>query len=216
VDSTEIALFRPGTRGALRGFTAVARPTVETLAHPIEVVDVTMSVARLDELFRPVDVASVAVLDIAHPDVVGLITRERFMASMSGRLGYGRAVLARKTIEQITDWQPLVVDPYALVSEAAITAMSRTTERRYDDVLVRAHVWSVVSTSDLVRSLSTVLAVRSLHDSLTGLANRDLVLRRLPAPALRRRGGHPRAGRPRPDGRRRSRGTERRSRRGHR
>jgi diguanylate cyclase (GGDEF)-like protein len=36
-----------------------------------------------------------------------------------------------------------------------------------------------VSTADLVRSLSTVLAVRSLHDGLTGLANRDLVLRRL-------------------------------------
>jgi diguanylate cyclase (GGDEF)-like protein len=179
VDSTQLALFSPGTRGALRGFSAVASPTVDTLAHPVEAVDVTMTVARLEELFRPVHVGCVVVLDIARPDAVGLITRERFMASMSGRLGYGRAMLARKTIDEITDWAPLVVDPGALVSEAAITAMSRTKDHRYDDVVVRSHIWSVVSTSDLVRSLSTVLAVRSLHDSLTGLANRDLVLRRL-------------------------------------
>lgn len=179
MDSTQIALFNAGTRGALRGFTAVASPTVRTLAHPVEAVDVTMTVARLEQLFRPMDVASVVVLDYAAPEAVGLITRDRFMAVMSGRLGYGRAMLSRKTVAEITDWQPLVVEPDALVSEAAIVAMSRTTERRYDDVLVRAHVWSVVSTSDLVRSLSTVLAVRSLHDALTGLANRDLVLRRL-------------------------------------
>jgi len=179
VDSSQIALYSAGTRGALRGFPAVASPTVRTLAHPVEAVDVTMTVARLEQLFRPADVASVVVLDHDDPGAVGLITRERFMAVMSGRLGYGRAMLARKTVAEITDWQPLVVEPDALVSEAAIVAMSRTTERRYDDVLVRAHVWSVVPTSDLVRSLSTVLAVRSLHDALTGLANRDLVLRRL-------------------------------------
>jgi diguanylate cyclase (GGDEF)-like protein len=179
VDSTQIALFGAGTRGALRGLSAVASPTVQTLAHPVEAVDVTMTVARLEQLFRPVDVASVVVLDHTDPDAVGLITRERFMAVMSGRLGYGRAMLSRKTVAEITDWQPLVVEPDALVSEAAIIAMARATERRYDDVLVRAHVWSVVPTSDLVRSLSTVLAVRSLHDTLTGLANRDLVLRRL-------------------------------------
>jgi diguanylate cyclase (GGDEF)-like protein len=179
MDSTQVALFSAGTRGALRGFTAVASPTVETLAHPVEVVDVRMTAARLDQLFRPVHLASVAVLDIARPGVVGLITRERLLAAMSGRLGYGRAMLSRKTIDEITDWQPLVVDPRALVSEAAIAAMSRTHEHRYDDVLVSADTWAVVSTADLVRSLSTVHAVRSLHDGLTGLANRDLVLRRL-------------------------------------
>ena len=157
----------------------MAGPTVGTLAHPVEVVEVAMTVARLDQLFRPVQVASVVVLDAARPGVVGLITRERFMAALSGRLGYGRAMLARKTIGEITDWQPLVVDPGALVSEAAIAAMSRTHGHRYDDVVVGAHAWAVVSTADLVRSLSSVLAVRSLHDGLTGLANRDLVLRRL-------------------------------------
>jgi diguanylate cyclase (GGDEF)-like protein len=179
MDSTQIALYSAGTRGALRGFGSGASPTVETLAHPVEVVDVTMTAARLDQLFRPIHLASVAVLDIARPDAIGLITRERFMAAMSGRLGFGRAMLSRKTIDEITDWQPLVVDPRALVSEAAIAAMSRTQGRRYDDVLVSADTWAVVSTADLVRSLSTVLAVRSLHDALTGLANRDLALRRL-------------------------------------
>ena len=179
MDSTQIALFSAGTRGALRGFSAVAGPTVQTLAHPDEAVEVTMTIARLKQLFRSVSVASVVVLDHTDADAIGLITRERFMAVMSGRLGYGRAMLARKTVAEITDWQPLVVDPDALVSEVALIAMSRTTERRCDDAIVRAHVWSVVSTSDLVRSLSTVLAVRSLHDALTGLANRGLVRRRL-------------------------------------
>ena len=143
MDSAQIALFSAGTRGALRAFSAVASPTVQTLAHPVEDVDVTMTVARREQLFRPLSVASVVVLDDTDADAIGLVMRERFMAVMSGRLGHGRAMLARKTVAEITDWQPLV------------------------------------STSDLVRSLSTVLAVRSLHDALTGLANRGLVLRRL-------------------------------------
>lgn len=117
MDSTPIAVFSAGTRGALRGFSAVAGPTVQTLAHPDEAVDVTMTVARLKQLFRSVSVASVVVLDHTDADAIGLSTRERFMAVMSGRLGYGRAML--------------------------------------------------------------VLAVRSLHDALTGLANRGLVRRRL-------------------------------------
>ena len=58
-------------------------------------------------------------------------------------------------------------------------AMQRFDERRYDDVLVAAESWGVVSTADLVRSLSTLLAVRSLHDPLTALPHRSMAVHEL-------------------------------------
>ncbi|MGN8245905.1 GGDEF domain-containing protein [Cellulomonas soli] len=151
---------------------AAAATTVAHLAHPVDVVDAELPVNRLELVLRSVHVASVAVRDAADPDRVGLITRPRFTAAMAGRLGFGRAVLARKVTGELTDWSPMIVDRTESVSQVAVRAMERADERRYDDVLVAGRQWRVASMADLVRSLSVQLAVRSLHDPVTGLASR--------------------------------------------
>lgn len=152
--------------------------TVGHVARPVDVVDATLPLAGLERAFRSPDLGCVAVRGLGEADV-GLVTRRRFLDCLSGRLGFGRALLARGLTADITDWSPLVVDPDAGVVEVALAAMERPEDRRYDAVLVRSAAWQAASASDLVVSLSTLLAVRTLHDPLTTLANRPFLLHQL-------------------------------------
>ncbi|WP_156043917.1 diguanylate cyclase domain-containing protein [Cellulomonas sp. URHE0023] len=165
--------------GAVGEYRVSAATTVADLAHAVEVVDAALPVAQLEVVFRNAQVASVAVRDTQDPRRIGLVTRPRFTAAMTGRLGFGRAVYSRRPTTEITDWAPMVVEPATPVSEVAVRAMARLDDRRYDDVLVANDVWRIVTTADLVRSLSTLLAVRSLHDALTGLPHRSMILHSL-------------------------------------
>ncbi|MGY4645196.1 GGDEF domain-containing protein [Cellulomonas sp. URHB0016] len=164
---------------AVGDYRASAAAVVAELAHEVDVVDADLAVARLELVFRSPHVVSVAVRDPGDDSRIGLITRPRYTAAMTGRLGFGRAVLARRSTGEIADWAPMVVGPSTPVSEVAVRAMERHDERRYDDVLVSADRWLVVSTAALVRSLSTLLAVRSLHDPLTGLMHRSMLMHSL-------------------------------------
>jgi len=172
--SSEITTLADRLSRAVGDYRTSARATVDQLAHPVDVVEADLPIARLEVVFRSPHVASVAVRDPADPDRIGLVTRSRFTAAMTGRLGFGRAVHARRATRELADFAPMVVAPSAPVSEVAVRAMERYDERRYDDVLVAGEVWLVATTADLVRSLSTQLAVRTLHDPLTGLAHRAM------------------------------------------
>ncbi|WP_028050475.1 GGDEF domain-containing protein [Cellulomonas sp. URHD0024] len=164
---------------AVGGYRSSAATTMADLAHAVEVVDSRLPVAQLEVVFRSAHVVSVAVRDVDDPGRIGLLTRPRFTAAMTGRLGFGRAVYSRRATSEITDWAPMVVAPAAPVSEVAVRAMQRYDDRRYDDVLVADDIWRIVTTADLVRSLSTLLAVRSLHDALTGLPHRSMLMHAL-------------------------------------
>jgi diguanylate cyclase (GGDEF)-like protein len=153
----------PG-RGHLAG---VARD----LARPVLVVGSDLPVADLEVIFRDQDLTCVAVRDEGD-DRVGLITRSRYTGAMTGRLGYGRAVLERRATGDMTDWEALVVAPDASVADVATRAMERAGERRYDEVLVKGDDWGSASAADLVLALVGALAQRSTHDPLTRLAGR--------------------------------------------
>ncbi|HEY0119433.1 MAG TPA: diguanylate cyclase [Cellulomonas sp.] len=166
---TEVAQHTaaPG-RGHLAG---VARD----LARPVLVVGSGLPVADLEVFFRDQELTCVAVQDDDggdRVDRVGLITRARFTGAMTGRLGYGRAVLLRRPTGDVTDWSPLVVAPHAPVAEVATRAMERPGERRYDEVLVHDAQWGCAEAADLVLALVAALAQRSTHDPLTRLPGR--------------------------------------------
>ena len=155
-----------------------APTTVADLAQPVDVVDADLPVDRPEAAFRSPHLACVAVQD--HRDGrVGLVTRRRFLAEMIGPLGFGRALMTRSTTRELTDWAPLIADARSPVLEVALTAMSRPTDRRYDEVLVSSVAWGVVSASDFVHALSQRVAVSTLHDPLTALPARALLLHRL-------------------------------------
>jgi diguanylate cyclase (GGDEF)-like protein len=163
---TEVAQHTtaPG-RGHLAGL-------VRDLARPVLVVGSGLPVADLEVIFRDQDLTGVVVLDDEGGDRVGLVTRTRFTGAMTGRLGYGRAVLVRRPTGDVADWSALVVPPHAPVAEVATRAMDRPGERRYDDVLVRGDHWGSASAADLVLALVGALAERSTHDPLTRLPGR--------------------------------------------
>jgi len=145
---------------------------VADLAHPVMVVGSSLPVGELEVLFRHPDVGCVAVQDDDGAQRTGIITRAGLATALTGRLGYGRAVLERRPTSTVTYWSPLVVAPATPVSEVATRAMSRGGEHRYDDVLVAGPTWAGASTSDVMRSLVAALADRSTHDPLTRLPTR--------------------------------------------
>lgn len=163
--------------------------TVGELAVPVAVVDADVPMSEVEVLFRSPHLPCLAVRASDGPQV-GMVSRARFANAQTGRLGFGRAVLSRRPVREVADWSPLVVDEGAGVVEAATRAMERPGETRYDDVLVRSGTWGAVATADLVRSLVAALSERSLHDPLTRLPGRELVLHTLRTwdPMLRRTG----------------------------
>ena len=156
-------------------------PVIADVSQPIEVVDATMSCRALEELFRPEQVESVGVRDGADHTRVGLITRERCLAAMAGELGYGRALLFRKPVSELTDWSPTFVDPWWTIPDVLRLAMARPRRRRYDDLLVRSQVWGCVTVASLVEHLSDGLGARADHDLLTGVRDRQAWLAALAA-----------------------------------
>ena len=149
-------------------------PTLEQTATPAEIIDAGHPVARLERAFRSPHLDSVLVHRVAD-DRMGLVTRSAFFASLSGDLGFGRALLARGVVADVADWQPLVLDGGAGVVEAALALTERSDDRRYDPVVVRSAEWMVAAPADVVRALMALLAVRTLGDEPTGLANRAQV-----------------------------------------
>ncbi|MBD5784969.1 diguanylate cyclase [Cellulosimicrobium terreum] len=156
----------------LRGHAHATSGVVE-LARPVLGVGSSMPVGQLEVIFRPAEVTCVTVHDDAGSGRVGIVTRAGITGALTGRLGYGRAVLERRPTASVTDWSPLVVRPDAPVTEVATLAMDRPGEHRYDDVLVAGATWRSASTADLMRSLVGTLAARSTHDALTGLPTRS-------------------------------------------
>lgn len=162
---TEVARHRQ-----VRGGTRLAG-VASDLARPVDVVSSTMPVGQLEVMFRNPDVSSVVVTDDAAGRA-GIIMRAGLTAALTGRLGYGRAVLERKPTSAVTDWSPMVVHPQDPVSSVATRAMERTDAYRYDDVLVASDRWLSAGTADLMRALVAALAERSTHDPQTRLPTR--------------------------------------------
>lgn len=152
--------------------------SVGEIAVPVAVVDRDLPMSEVEVLFRSPYLPCLAVVD-ERDGTIGMVSRSRFTDAQTGRLGYGRAVLARRPVGEVADWSPLVVDERTGIVESATRAMERSGETRYDDVLVRSGTWGAVATSDLVRALVAALSERSLHDPLTGLPGRELVLHTL-------------------------------------
>jgi diguanylate cyclase (GGDEF)-like protein len=150
---------------------------VGDLAKPVLVVRSALPVGELEVVFRRSEASCVAVRDDVGGARTGLVTRAGLAAALTGRLGYGRAVLDRKPTASVADWSPLVVEPELPVSEVALQAMARADVRRYDDVLVAGETvagetWASASTADVMRSLVAALTERSTHDPQTRLPTR--------------------------------------------
>ncbi|WP_019135250.1 GGDEF domain-containing protein [Cellulomonas massiliensis] len=168
-------LLRDLRSGAVPGSTSVAE-----LAAPLPVVDAAVPVHEVEPIFRD-GVTCLGVVAPGAPDRPGLLTRAHFAAAMSGRLGYGRAVMTRRPVHEVAHWDPLVLEPGTSVVEGALLAMNRPDEHRFDEVVVRSAPWSVTDVGALLRSLAASLADQGVRDAVTGLSNRHSLLHTLRA-----------------------------------
>lgn len=159
----------------LRSGAVPSSDLVGTLAVPLQAVDANTPVHEIEPLFLDPTLLRIGVIDRDAANRIGLITRSRFNAAMAGRLGYGRAVLTRRPARAVADWEPLVVDSSSSVVEAALLAMARPPESRFEDVVVRSDLWLATGTAELVHSLAAALADQGIRDRTTGLVNRHFL-----------------------------------------
>ena len=145
------------------------------LATDALVVDATTTCAELDGRLRtsaPHEHSSVVVLDRAR-GAVGSVQRQRFEHALSGPFGFGRALLARRTVAQLTDFDTRVVPGDAGVGTALEVVLERPRERRADDLVLRGgDGWRVLPVAVLMEAAAGRMAWHASRDPLTGLVNR--------------------------------------------
>lgn len=151
--------------------------------HVIDTVPVfaaSVTCVELDELFRS-DSSIRCVAVRADDGTLGMIMHDRFIRVMTGPFGFGRALLARKPVGALADWNPLVLAPDIPVDHACQTLRQRQPANAYDDILVRYASGRIgrVSAASIFDSVARRCADQAGSDPLTALANRRLFLRRL-------------------------------------
>lgn len=149
---------------------------VADLSQPVQVVDADLPLGDVQLVFRDATTPCVVVRGRGGVSSrVGILMRDVYDRVLTGRLGYGRAMLERKPTSTVTDWAPLVVPPGARVTDVAARAMARDGEHRYDDVLVQDTRWGAAGAATIMRSLVAALSERSTHDPLTRLKTRAAI-----------------------------------------
>ncbi len=154
-----------------RRFPAMAA-SIDRLGTDIPTVPADTPVGTVDGMFR-MDPALRAVAVQDGPRQLVLLTRRLVEIHLSGRLGYGRALNARRTAGQLLPECRVVCRPGMSLDEAANLALARPEEVRYDDLLMLASDGpKVVSVSEIFEALARSFRHAAWHDDLTGLPNR--------------------------------------------
>ena len=146
--------------------------TAGELSRSVEVVEPDLPVADLAQLFKSKLVSCLLVRDPSSEQRVGLISKSHWGMVMSGRLGYGWALLSRSRAQDIADWSPLIVESRDPVLDISRRSLARSSEKRYDYVVVRDNSWRILSTGDLLTAYGNMLAGKLQADALTGLLER--------------------------------------------
>jgi len=147
------------------------------LATPVAVTDADTSMAEVEALMRADELRPGVITVIAGQ--MYLLDRARMEFVLSGRLGYGRALLAREPLRGVLDAPALVLSAGMAWDEAARSALDRPSGQTGAPVVVAFEDGAVgiAPVGPLVEHLSGRYAALAMRDDLTGLGNRRMLNR---------------------------------------
>jgi diguanylate cyclase (GGDEF)-like protein/PAS domain S-box-containing protein len=178
------AASAPGTLGTLTWVGEVSGPDgsgqLGDLARPAVLAPRGILAAQVDEHFRRDQGLQCIVVQGVRGPV--LVDRSWFEAAITGRLGFGRLLHARKPILEMITEDTLVLPYDATVEEAASAVIARRAPGAVANAVVVT--WSdgslgVAHVSTIFERLAQQYAYQSWHDPLTGLPNRRYLMEQI-------------------------------------
>ncbi|MFC4063635.1 putative bifunctional diguanylate cyclase/phosphodiesterase [Actinoplanes subglobosus] len=148
------------------------------MTHTVQLWPAHTDVRVVEEAMRE-DPESLGVLTVIH-DVIYLVDRLRFDAALSGRLGFGRALLHRRPLSDVVPEPALLLPSTMTWDDAARAALARPTGSKAIPVVVGFPDGGlgIAPVGPLVDYLSRRYEVMALRDDLTGLGNRRMLAER--------------------------------------
>jgi diguanylate cyclase (GGDEF)-like protein/PAS domain S-box-containing protein len=174
----QAALSTHGARSGSEG-------TLAALAVPAHRVAADATVADLDSLLRADASARWVILDGLQGPT--LVSRAWFEVEMTGGPGYGRLFRRNRRLSDVAHTDTLIFPGDCPVGVAAAAVIPRRADDdSVDGVIVQYPDGglAVAPVTAIFEQLALQYAYQSLHDPLTGLANRSFLLERLRASPL--------------------------------
>lgn len=139
------------------------------------IVEATLSCEAVDQDLRARwKTTSVLVADRAL-NRLGIVSRDEFLATMTGRYGYGRALWNRRPVAEVTDWNPRVIAESASLTHAASMLTGGARKEFYSDLVVLdagGQAVGVLRPTTVMEALADRFAEHASRDQLTGLSSR--------------------------------------------
>ncbi len=143
--------------------------SIETLVEVVPAVNPTSLIKDIRSYFGGSSpLSAVVVVDDNHP--IGLIMSYHLNYKLSTQ--YGLSLYAKRTVTQIMDVSPLIVDANTPIGEVAQDAMSREAHKIYDNIIVTKHgnYIGVVSVQNMFDTLAKLnIEIAKGANPLTGL-----------------------------------------------
>jgi diguanylate cyclase (GGDEF)-like protein len=160
-------------------------------SHPVILADLVVSTPMFDVQAPIIDVEShflrnpscsaVLVGSPDHGATIRVVERGLFLAFFAGRLGYGRALFFKKSIDEFESPPALILGPQTPVADAASRAFARGPGRWDESIAVDLEngEYGTVAAATLFKHVTDELIDQVEMDHLTGVYNRRGFLRRM-------------------------------------
>jgi diguanylate cyclase (GGDEF)-like protein len=143
--------------------------TIGDLAAPIQVFENTALISEVASYFKKQPEAPGTVI-VSGSVPVGLMMRDRLFQQLAGQ--YGFSLFWNRTIDQIMDRQPLIVDENMSVEQVSQMATSRDIQNLYDLVIITrgGNMSGVASIRSILETITNIrMETARVANPLTGL-----------------------------------------------